>query len=186
MSSGMTPIDVMVNRILVVEDNRDEAEFLKTLLIAKRFTVEIAKDSGQAHVAFTMHLPDFVLMDVILPNEVSGFEVCERMKKDNPHVPVMMLTAIDMDDARSLAARVGADAYLTKPYDPAELLAQIPIVAEEVWKRRHLGPSVAIDSDKVRFNCPECGKKLKVKASHRGRTLNCPRCGQHVVVPVFD
>lgn len=185
MSRGMTPVEVMVNRILVVEDDRDEAEFLKTFLGSKNYSVEIAKDSGQAHVAFTMHLPDFVILDAILPNEVSGFEVCERMKKDNEFVPIMMLTAIDMDDARSLASRVGADAYMTKPYDPDTLLEQICLVAEEVWKRRHLGSSA--DSDgKVRFHCGECGKKLKVRMSHRGRTLNCPRCGQPVTVPMHQ
>lgn len=181
----MTPVEVIVKRILVVEDDRDEAEFLRTFLASKRYTVEIAKDSGQAHAAFTMHLPDFVILDVILPNEVSGFEVCERMKKDNPHVPVLMLSAIDMDDARSLAARVGADGYLTKPYDPDELYQQILTIAEEVWRRRHLG-SKADDDEKVRFNCGECGKRLKVKAAHRGRTLNCPRCGQPIVVPLHD
>lgn len=185
MSSGMTPVEVMVNRILVVEDNKDEADFLKTFLVEKKFTVEIAKDAGQAQVAFTMHLPDFVILDVILPNEVSGFEVCERMKKENPFTPVMMLTAIDMDDARALASRVGADGYLTKPYDPDELLGQIHSIAEDVWKRRHLGTRPETD-EKVRFNCGECGKRLKVKSSHRGRTLNCPRCGQPVVVPIHD
>lgn len=185
MTGGMTPIDVMINRILVVEDNKEEAEFLKTFLSSKKYTVEIAKDSGQAHVAFSMHVPDFVLLDIILPNDVSGFEVCERMKKENQHIPVVMLTAIDMDDARSLAARVGADGYITKPYDPDDLIQQIRVIAEEVWKRRHLGTG-SDEGEKVRFSCSECGKRLKVKSSHRGRTLNCPRCGQPVVVPVFD
>ncbi len=185
MSSGMTPVEEMVHRILVVEDNKDEAEFLKTFLNENKYAVEIAKDSGQAHVAFSMHLPDFVILDVILPNEVSGFEVCERMKKENPFIPVMMLTAIDMDDARLLASRVGADGYMTKPYDPEELLSQIHVIAEDVWKQRHLGTRPDT-GEKVRFNCGECGKRLKVKASHRGRTLNCPRCGQPAVVPLHD
>ncbi len=185
MSSGMTPVEVMVNRILVVEDDKDEAEFLKTFLTSQNYTVEIAKDAGQAQAAFTMHLPDFVILDVILPNEVSGFEVCERMKQENSQVPVLMLSAIDMDDARSLASRVGADGYMTKPYDPEELLNQVHAIAEEVWKRRHLGTK-ADDGEKVRFYCNECGKKLKVKSSHRGRTLNCPRCGQPVIVPLHD
>ncbi|MDB4743797.1 response regulator, partial [Planctomicrobium sp.] len=91
----------------------------------------------------------------------------------------------DMDDSRALAARVGADGYMTKPYDPDDLLEQIHIIAEEVWKQRHLGSKTG-DSEKVRFSCGECGKKLKVKASHRGRTLNCPRCGQPAVVPMHD
>lgn len=185
MSTGMTPVEVIVNRILVVEDDKDEADFLKSFLISKKFTVETAKDAGQAHVAFTMHLPDFVILELILPNEVSGFEICERMKNENPYIPILILTEIDMDDARSLASRVGADGYMTKPYDPEEVVEQIHLIAEDVWKRRHLGQGVD-DGEKVRFNCSECGKRLKVKASHRGRTLNCPRCGQPVTVPRHD
>ena len=185
MSRALTPAEVIVNRILVVEDEKAEAEFLKTLLEKNRYTVEIAKDSGQAHVAFSMHLPDLVIMDVIFPNQVSGFEIAERMKQQNPHVPIILLTGIDMDDARDLAYRVGIDLYVTKPYDPKELLAQIVVVAEESWRRRHLSDD-STNLEKIRFTCGECGKHLKVKASNRGRTLNCPRCGQTVVVPVHD
>jgi len=101
-------------------------------------------------------------------------------------VPVMMLTAIDMDDARQLAQRVGADGYLTKPYDPEALVEQIHALSEEIWSRRHLEPDAATVDSKVRFECPDCGKRLKVSGTHRGRTLNCPRCGQPVKVPLHD
>jgi two-component system, OmpR family, response regulator len=187
MSAGrMTPVEVIVNRILIVEDDRDEAEFLKSFLEGHRYQVEIARDAGQARVAFSMHIPDFVILDLILPNEVSGFEVCERMKRENDGVPVMILSAIDMDDSRDLAMRVGADSYVTKPYDPEDLLRQIHAIAETVWARKHLGDERQSASDRVRFSCEECGKHLKAKATHRGRTLNCPRCGQPVMVPLYD
>lgn len=183
MRSGLTPVEVIVNRILIVESDRDEAEFLKSYLQRHKYHVEVARDAGQAHVAYTMHLPDFVILEAILPNNVSGFEVCERMKRENDGVPILMLTVIDMDDARSLAQRVGVDAYVTKPYDPDELMGQIRTVAEAVWARKHLGDDSSTATDKIRFSCPDCGKHLKAKASHRGRTLNCPRCGQSVVIP---
>jgi DNA-binding response OmpR family regulator len=182
MRSGMTPVDVIINRILVVEDDRESAEFLKGFLQSHRFVVEVARDAGQARVAFSMHIPDFVILEAILPNDVSGFEVCDRMKRDNDGIPILMLTAIDMDDSRALAQRVGVDAYMTKPYDPEELLSQIRSVAEAVWARKHLGNDSRA-ADKVRFSCTQCGKHLKAKASHRGRTLNCPRCGQGVIIP---
>ena len=185
MSREMTPADIIVNRILVVDGNRTEAESLKSFLEEKRYSVEISKDSGQAHAACTMHIPDLVITDVIFPNEVSGFEIAERMKQQNPHIPILMLTEIDMDDARDLASRVGIDAYLTKPFDGEELMEQIKVTAEAAWRRRHFGDA-ELDSEKVRFMCSECGKHLKVKGAHRGRTLNCPRCGQPVIVPVHD
>lgn len=186
MSSGMTPVDVIVNRILVVEPNRDEAEFLREFFKKQRITVEVSRDAGQARAAFSMHLPDFVIMEAILPNDVSGFELGERLKQENDRVPQLMLTVIDMEDARALASRVGIDAYMTKPYDPDVLLTTVRDVAETVWRRKYLDGDSSTSLDKVRFECGECGKHLKVKASHRGRTLNCPKCGQPVVVPLHD
>lgn len=182
--SDRTATDLIVHRILVVEDDREEAAFLREFLVSKKFTVEIARDAGQAHSAYTMHLPDAVLLDLILPNDVSGFEVCDRMKRTNRNVPIIILTGIDRDDSRDLAARVGADAYVTKPYDPDELITTINQTADTVWRAAHTDPEDA-SGEKVRFLCTECSKKLKVSANHRGKTLNCPRCGQPVTVPRF-
>ncbi|MEZ5941280.1 MAG: response regulator [Planctomycetaceae bacterium] len=182
---SMTPVEAMVHRILVVEDDREQAESLKAILEGQKYTVEIARDAGQAHVAYTMHLPDFVLLDLMLPKDVSGFEVCEKMKRENDGVPIVVLTAIDMDDAREFAIRLGADGYITKPYDPDHLLREIKRIAEVVWRRKHFS-DYSGTTEKVRFSCTSCGKHLKVRASHRGRTLNCPKCGQSVVVPHHD
>ena len=181
MSTG----GVITHRILVVEDDADERDFLKTFLEGRGYHVDLARDGGQAHSAFVMHQPDFVLMDVMLPRE-SGYEVCERMKVLEPNVPVMMLTAVDFEDARSLATRVGADGYLTKPYDPDELIETMTEIAETVWRQTHGVEEPSDAGGSVRFNCSECGKRMKVKATHRGRTLNCPQCGQPVVVPRHD
>ncbi len=182
MSAG----GVITHRVLVVEDDRDEGEFLKTFLKAKGFVVELARDGGQAHSAFVMHRPDFVVMDVILPRE-SGYEVCERMKGMDETVPVLILTAIDFDDARDLANRVAADGYMTKPYDPDELVEQIHELSEQMWRRTHgIDEDPAVADDRVHFACGECGKRMKVRAAHRGRTLNCVNCGQPVIVPRHD
>lgn len=174
--------DAIVNRILVVENDRDEAEFLREFLQRRGIDVDVAKDGGQAQATFTMRQPDFVILDVMLPN-VTGFEVCEQLKRINDSVPVMFLTAIDMDDARDLARRVGADDYMTKPYDPDELIGRVQRIANDAWARTHLGSDSDMDDAKVKFECSECGKRLRVSQAHRGRTLNCPRCGQSVVVP---
>lgn len=183
MSDTLAP--VIVNRILVVEDDRDEAEFLKVFLERHGFEVLVAREAGQAHSAFSMRQPDCVLLDLILPNDVSGFEVCERMKVANPAVPIIILSAIELEDARDLAERVGADEYVTKPYDPDELLKTIRETAETVWRRVHLQASDA-RTERVRFDCPECGQRLKVMGAHRGQRMNCPHCGRSVTVPRRD
>jgi DNA-binding response OmpR family regulator len=132
---------------------------------------------------FVMKKPDFVILDLILPGE-SGFEVCERLKTMERYVPVLILTAIELDDAKKLAVRVGADAYMTKPFDPDELLLQIRQTAQEVWIRSRAEVD-AEDHKPVRFSC-KCGKRFKVARQHRGKTLTCPNCGEPVLVPRHD
>lgn len=175
----------IVHRILVIEDDPDTAAFLKTLLEREKYEVTIAKDGGQAHSSFTMRKPDFVILDLILPGSETGWEVCERLKTAERFMPVLILTAIELDDSRNLAARVGADAYMTKPFDPDELLMQIKQTAQEVWLRsRAEGPSSG-EVVPVRFAC-RCGKRFKVANQHRGKTLTCPNCGEPVLVPRHD
>ncbi len=178
----LTP--AIVHRILVVEDDADTAAFLKTLLEREKYDVTVAKDGGQAHSMFLMKKPDLVILDLILPGE-SGFEVCERLKTLERFVPVLILTAIELEDARNLAARVGADAYMTKPFDPDELLMQIKQTAQEVWIRSRAEASDVEDNKPVRFSC-KCGKRFKVAQQHRGKTLTCPNCGEPVLVPRHD
>lgn len=181
----VSAIQADVHHILVVDDDADQRESLKSLLEAKGHRVTTAKDGGQAHSAFRMRQPDFVLLDLILPGE-SGFEVCEHMKQLNDRIPVLILTAIDMDDSRALAERIGADGYMTKPYDPEQLLSLMYSIAERNWQRTHqLAPRPA-DDGKVRFHCSSCGTKIKVKAVHRGRHMTCPKCTTSVMVPRHD
>jgi DNA-binding response OmpR family regulator len=174
----------IVHRILVVDSEAETAAFLKALLEKQGYDVTVAKDGGQAHSMFVMRQPDLVILDMILPGE-TGFEVCERLKTLERKVPVLALTAIDMEDARNLARRVGVDAYMTKPFDPAELLQQIPQTAEEVWLRSRAQADDGDQNKPVRFAC-RCGKRFKVANQHRGKTLTCPNCGEPVLVPRHD
>jgi DNA-binding response OmpR family regulator len=175
----LTPTSAIANFILVVEDDEDEASFLKEFLERHRYRVTIAKDGGQAQATFVMRKPDFVILDLILPGE-SGFEVCQRMKQANGTIPVLILTAIDMPESRALADRVGADGYLTKPFDPDELLRSIEQVALRTWEKTH--GEHGKEEKRIRFSC-RCGKRFKVSAVHRGKTLSCPECGELVTVP---
>ncbi|QDT25384.1 response regulator transcription factor [Gimesia panareensis] len=174
----------IVNHILVVEDEQDTAFFLKTLLEEHGFHVSLAKDGGQAHSSFTMHKPDFVILDLIMPQE-SGFEICEHMKQRESEVPILILTAIDLPESRQLASRVGADGYLLKPFDPDELLALIREIADDVWEQEHLTDQRAQAEERVQFFC-HCGKKLRVRSKHRGRTMTCPACNEPLIVPLHD
>ena len=171
----------VVNRVLVVEDDPVQRDHIKGVLSAAGFSVETAKDGGQAHAAVAMNKPDFVILDLILPNE-SGFEVCERIKQQDSAIPVMVYSEIKLEDAKLLAARVGADDYLAKPASDEQLVTEVRRVAEELWRKLHLDPP-SDSGEKVRFPCPHCEVKMKVKGSHRGRQLTCPNCGVRITVP---
>lgn len=155
---------------------------LRRDLEAAGFHISVAKDGGQAHASFAMRKPDFVLLDVLLPKE-SGFEVCEWMKQTEPAIPVVFLTVIDMPEARELARHVGADEYLISPYNIESLVEQIKIVNQKTWEKTHLDQPK--EPGRVRFQC-RCGKRLKVSASHRGKSMTCPKCGEPLVVPRHD
>ena len=125
-----------------------------------------------------------MILDLIIPQE-SGFEICERMKQNESSIPILILTAIDSPESRQLATRVGADGYLLKPFDPDELLELIKDIANGVWEQGHLAPSKDKMDERIHFFCP-CGKKLKVRTKHRGRTMTCPKCKEAIVVPLHD
>lgn len=175
----LASVEIPINLVLVVEDDVDSAEILRAILERQGLKVRVAKEGGQAQATFVMQKPDFVILDLILPGE-SGYEICERLKHTDDSVPILIVTAIDLQDSRDLAERVGADGYMTKPYEPADLLAKMQEVAKRVWERNHLDQEP--DPTRVRFNC-SCGKKFKVSSSHKGKSMTCPQCGEPLMVP---
>lgn len=172
-------VDVPVNLVLLVEDDADSATMTKLILERQGMSVKIAKDGGQAQSTFVMQKPDFVILDLILPGE-SGFEICDRLKHSDPSIPVLIFTAIDSDESRALAKRVGADEYLTKPASPEQLIQTIHRVAKSVWSKARFESEE--ESGRVRFSCI-CGKRFRVSSEHRGRNMTCPQCGEPMTVP---
>lgn len=178
--SSLGNIEIPINQVLIIDDDLADATLVKSILEHEQMRVRLAKDGGQAQALFSMHKPDFVILDLMLPGE-SGYEVCERFKTAEAAVPVLILTAIDLDDSRELARRVGADGYLVKPAAAADLVRTMREIAETVWERTHLG-TPRNELERVRFQC-RCGKKFKVSGSHRGKSLTCPQCGEPLTIP---
>jgi len=111
------------SRILVVDDDQAIAEMVGIVLRGKGFEVVTTPDWASALEAFGQVRPDLVLLDLMLPG-MDGIEVCRRLRRDSG-VPVIMLTARSdtADVVEGLEA--GADDYLTKPFEPDELVARI-------------------------------------------------------------
>src|SRR5260221_9410974 len=111
-------------RVLIVEDEESRVLTLQDRLKAEGYSVEVAMDGATACDTATRTLYDLILLDVSLPGR-SGFDVCRDIRAKGVQTPVLMLTARGQVIDRVLGLKLGADDYLTKPFDAAELLARI-------------------------------------------------------------
>jgi len=112
--------------ILIIEDDPEAAHILELSLKREGYTVGIAMDGTQGLSAVQTQRPDLVLLDLMMP-DVDGFEVCRRIRA-NPataRLPIIVVSARTQDADKQMAAKVGANGYLTKPYRRADLLAAI-------------------------------------------------------------
>ncbi|KUO49097.1 MAG: two-component system response regulator [Desulfitibacter sp. BRH_c19] len=123
----------MVNikhRILVVEDEEKILRFIKANLLVSNYDVSMAKNGKDALESYEKHLPDIVLLDIMLP-KLNGFEVLKKIREFSD-VPIILLTAkgSSVDIVKGL--ELGADDYVTKPFEINELLARIKAVLRRV------------------------------------------------------
>ncbi|MFF1610408.1 response regulator transcription factor [Amycolatopsis sp. NPDC058278] len=118
----------MTSRLLVVDDEPTVRELLSAALRFAGFRVTSAATAREAVAAATAEPPDLVLLDVMLP-DMDGFEVVRRLRERHPGhgapVPVLFLTARDRQSDKVTGLSLGADDYVTKPFDLAELIARI-------------------------------------------------------------
>ena len=110
--------------ILVIEDDTTIREALKFSLKAAGFEVLTASAGEDGLETAIEKAPDLVLLDLMLP-QLSGFEVCKRVRDEGSNVPILMLTALDQEKDKLDGFAAGADDYITKPFSTEELLARI-------------------------------------------------------------
>jgi len=150
VSSGEGP------RILVVEDEEAIAQGLVLNLERKGWQVDLATDGRQALERAEPGGYDLILLDVRLP-EVDGFEVCQRLRQQSDFTPILILTARSQPDDVVYGLKVGADDYMVKPFDLAELLARVEgLLRRQSWSRRNAAAGdgsddAAVDPGEGRF-----------------------------------
>jgi DNA-binding response OmpR family regulator len=113
-------------RILVVDDEPNIVDLVTMYLEQQGFRVELAFDGAQALKQIQELEPALVVLDLMLP-EVDGFDVC-RQTRLHSDVPIIMLTARDDDIDKIVGLELGADDYLTKPFNPRELVARVKAI----------------------------------------------------------
>ena len=116
----------MPKHVLVVEDEPDTAELIELHLKNDGYRVTVAGDGDQALKKVHKHMPDLVILDLMIP-EITGVEVCKFIRKDpaTQSTPIIMCTAKTGEIDKILGLELGADDYVTKPFSPRELLLRV-------------------------------------------------------------
>lgn len=134
-------------RILLVEDDSHLAASLLQALEAEQYSVDVAQDGEKAWEHMALLPYDLTLLDVTLPR-LDGLTLCQRMRSHGLQLPVLMLTARDTSSDKVAGLDAGADAYMVKPFDLDELMAQI----RALLRRGSQGISPVLQVGHLRLN----------------------------------
>lgn len=116
-----------MSRILIVEDDKDLAFGLSDDLQVEGYEVEVVSDGESATKRVREDQWDLILLDIMLPHK-DGFEVCRQLRRSGIRTPIIMLTAKAQEAEKILGLELGADDYITKPFNPRELRARVKAV----------------------------------------------------------
>lgn len=147
-------------RILVVDDDEKTTEMVQFLLSRQGYQVDTVDNGRGALALIERHLPDLMLLDVGLP-QMSGFEFYERLRRDGYDIPVIFVTGADELEDRLQGLNMGADDYICKPFQPAELTARVEAVLRRYHRaisgdrRRHQASGLEIDVASLQITLPD-------------------------------
>jgi two-component system alkaline phosphatase synthesis response regulator PhoP len=127
----------MNSRILLVEDEPGLVLTVSDLLSTEGYEVESAADGETGLSKAAIGKFDLVILDIMLPRK-SGFDVCRELRQKGIDIAILMLTAKTQVVDRVVGLKLGADDYLTKPFDPAELLARVEALLRRVQKENRI------------------------------------------------
>ncbi|GAA2908017.1 DNA-binding response regulator [Actinoplanes cyaneus] len=138
----------MNHRVLVVDDDPTVSDVVRRYLEQDGCRVRLAADGLSALAAVDAERPDLVVLDLMLGG-IDGIEVCRRLQRDQPGLPVVMLTALGEESDRVLGLEVGADDYVTKPFSPRELTLRVRSVLRRTAPAAPPRPALLRDGDLV-------------------------------------
>jgi two-component system alkaline phosphatase synthesis response regulator PhoP len=148
------------NKILLVEDEENLAHGLEYNLSEEGFEVNLAKDGREALKLFDENEYDLIVLDIMLPF-YNGFEIAEYVRKKNPQMPILMLTARTGIDDKVKGLELGADDYLTKPFHLKELLLRIKgMLKRKSWYTSEVDvePHFKFGNNQINFENFKCKK----------------------------
>lgn len=183
-------------RLLLVEDEKKVAAFVVRGLEAERFAVDVAADGRSAIELANAYQYDLVILDLMLP-EISGTEVLRRIRQNNAHVPVLVLTARDALGDKVEHFELGADDYLTKPFAFAELLVRVKaLLRRGAVSRPNVLRVADLELDRLSQQIKRAGRRVELTGKeyalleylmlNAGRVLSRTMIIEHVWDQSFD
>ncbi len=186
----------MAERILIVEDEENLLEGIKMNLELEGYEVVAAIDGKQAIDTFESQRFDLCILDVMLP-ELSGFNVCERIRFIDAQIPILFLTAKDTMEDKLEGLKIGADDYMVKPFNLQELLLRVKALLKRSLKTEMPGmgiykfggnsinfntfEAVAFDKKKYKLTKREAAF-LKILIDHKNEVVS----RQHILQSAWD
>ncbi len=153
------------NYILIVEDEEKVANFIKKGLQTQNITADIANSGNMALEMFAENKYNFIILDVGLP-DISGVEVCQKIRESNSNIPILMLTAMAGMGDKLAGFEAGTDDYLVKPFDFMELLVRI-----KALYKRCLEQTNETNSNENTLKVADLVLDLQEKVARRGEDL---------------
>lgn len=153
-------------RILVVEDNLRLADTLADALRAENYMVDIANDGLQGYEDAASGIYDILILDLMLP-KMNGYEVLSSLRSDGNHIPVLILSARSELDDKLQGFRVGADDYVTKPFEIEELIMRIQAItrrriSQDIDMQFLRAGDLAFDNNTCEISNINTGKSMKI------------------------
>jgi DNA-binding response OmpR family regulator len=148
-------------RILIIEDERNIANNLKTGFVDEKFAVDVAYDGTEGYDLASVEEYDAVILDLMLPG-MNGLDICKKLRAEKNHTPILMLTAKDSVEDRVSGLEIGADDYLIKPFSFEELLARVKSL---IRRSTNIDPILKVDSlelNPISHIVTRCGTEINL------------------------
>ena len=160
-------------KILIAEDDRDFGNILTQYVTISGFDVTLGRDGKEAWELFNQGKFDICVLDVMMP-EMDGFTLAEKIKEAKPDVPVIFLTAKSLKEDIVRGLKIGADDYITKPFDPEVLILRINNILKRAYSS--VNDEFRVSKTVLKYNTLEliCGvtkEKLTLKEAQLLRFL---------------
>jgi DNA-binding response OmpR family regulator len=152
-------------KVLLAEDDRDFGNILLQYVTINGFDVALARDGKEALEMFTREKPDICVLDVMMP-EMDGFTLGEKIKEAQPGVPLIYLTAKSLKEDIVRGLKIGADDYITKPFDPEVLILRINNILKRAYSSsndEYKISSTILNINNLELTCGNTKEKLTLK-----------------------